>query len=138
MSRPRDRRRQWPRGRARRPSGGRSVRRVSQHGSATVYVLAVVVLLMAVALGAAGFAGLATAKHRATTAADLAALAAASAAVGGCAVAATTAERNGARLTDCVRAGADVTVAVVVVARAPFGLRPTVRARARAGPAPPG
>jgi hypothetical protein len=29
-----------------------------------------------------------------------------------------------------------VTVTVVVPARAPFGLRPTVSARARAGPAP--
>jgi secretion/DNA translocation related TadE-like protein len=112
--------------------------RAAQRGSATVYVLSVVVLLMAVTLGAAGFAGLATAKHRATTAADLAALAAASAPVRGCEVAVATAERNGGRLTGCVREGADVTVTVVVAAHAPFGLRPMVRARARAGPAPAG
>jgi secretion/DNA translocation related TadE-like protein len=106
-----------------------------QHGSATLYVLSMVALLMALALGAAGFAGLATAKHRATAAADLAALAAAGAPADACAVAAATAQRNGARVTACRRDGADVTVTVVVAARAPFGLRPTLSARARAGPA---
>jgi secretion/DNA translocation related TadE-like protein len=105
-----------------------------QRGSATVYVLSMVMLLMALALGVAGFAGLATAKHRAAAAADLAALAAASP-NGGCAAALTTAQRNGGRLTLCRREGSDVTVTVVVVARAPFGLRPTVTARGRAGPA---
>jgi secretion/DNA translocation related TadE-like protein len=107
-----------------------------QRGSATVYVLSAVVLLMTLALGAAGFAGLATAKHRAATAADLAALAAAAAPAHACALAVSTAERNGGRLTLCRREGAEVTVTVVVPARAPFGLRPTVSARARAGPAP--
>jgi secretion/DNA translocation related TadE-like protein len=108
----------------------------AEGGSATVYVLTVAMLLMAVTLGAAGFAGLATAKHRATAAADLAALAAASAGQRGCELARTTAARNGGRLTECTREGRDVTVTVEVVARAPFGLRPTLHARARAGPAP--
>jgi secretion/DNA translocation related TadE-like protein len=107
----------------------------AQRGSATVYVLSAIVLLMALALGSAGFAGLATAKHRATAAADLAALAAASADdADGCALAGVTAQRNGARLTACRRRGPDVAVTVVVVARAPFGLRPTLTARALAGP----
>jgi len=112
------------------------VRRRAERGSATVYVLTVALLLMAVTLGAAGFAGLATAKHRATAAADLAALAAASAGQAGCDLAGRTAARNGGRLTECTREGRNVTVTVEVVARAPFGLQPTLHARARAGPAP--
>lgn len=119
---------------ARGPSRWCRVRR-GQRGSASVYVLSLVILLMALTLVVAGFAGLATAKHRATAAADLAALAAASAGGDdGCSVAAGTARRNGARLTSCLRAGSDVTVTVAMVAHAPFGLRPTVTARARAGP----
>ena len=108
--------------------------RRGQRGSATVYVLSLVVLLMAVTLGVAGFAGLATAKHRATAAADLAALAAASTPGDGCSVAAGTARRNGVRLTSCRRDGSDVTVTVSLVGRGPFGLRPTITAMARAGP----
>ena len=109
-------------------------RRRGQGGSATIYVLSLVVLLLAGTVGVAGFAGLATTKHRATTAADLAALAAASTPADGCSAATETAEHNGARLTSCRREGHDVTVTVAIVARAPFGLRPTVTAMARAGP----
>lgn len=105
-------------------------------GSATVYVVSAVVLLMVLALGTAGFAALAAGKHRATAAADLAALAAASAAEQACRVAADTAARNGAQLVDCERAGPDVTVTVLVRADGPFGLMADVHARARAGPAP--
>jgi len=105
-----------------------------QAGSATIYVLSLVVLLLAGTVGVAGFAALATAKHRATAAADLAALTAASTPTGGCPAAADTAAHNGVRLTSCVREGSDVTVTVSLVAEAPFGLRPTVRAMARAGP----
>jgi secretion/DNA translocation related TadE-like protein len=108
----------------------------AERGSATVYVLTVAVLLMAVTLGAAGFAGLATAKHRATTAADLAALAAASTGAAGCELGGRTAANNGARVMECTREGREVMVTVQVVGRAPFGLRPTLQARARAGPAP--
>jgi secretion/DNA translocation related TadE-like protein len=106
-----------------------------QRGSATVQVLAVMMMLSVLAVGAAGFGGLATAKHRAAAAADLAALAAASATSERCRAAATTAARNGGRLVTCVREGRDVSVTVVVMARAPFGLRAGVHARARAGPA---
>lgn len=118
------------------PSAVRAGDRSGEGGSATVYVLSMVLLLVTLTLGAAGFAGLATAKHRAAAAADLAALAAASAAADGCGLAATTAARNGARLTACTRQGREVAVTVVVVAAAPLGFRPAVRARARAGPAP--
>jgi secretion/DNA translocation related TadE-like protein len=105
-----------------------------QSGSATIYVLSLVLLLLAGTVGVAGFAGLATAKHRATAAADLAALAAASTPGDGCPAAAGTAEHNGVRLTSCRCEGSDVTVTVAMVARGPFGLRPTVTAMARAGP----
>lgn len=109
-----------------------------ERGSSTVHVLAVVMLLVGLAVGVAGFAGLATAKHRATTAADLAAIAAASSSamspVHACDVAVLTARRNGGRLVDCVVQGSEVMVAVEVAAAAPFGLRPRVRARALAGP----
>jgi secretion/DNA translocation related TadE-like protein len=98
-------------------------------------VLAVVVVLMAMAAGVAVFAGLAAAKHRATAAADLAALAAASAGSGGCEVAGRTAASNGARLTGCTPSGLDVTVTVEVVAELALGLRHSITARARAGPA---
>lgn len=106
-----------------------------QAGSATIYVLAFAVALTTLAVVVAGFAGVAVAKHRASAAADLAALAGASAPGDACAVAATTARHNGARVTDCAEQGSDVVVVVGIVARAPFGLRPLVRARARAGPA---
>jgi secretion/DNA translocation related TadE-like protein len=115
-------------------ASGRDRPRRGQCGSATVYVLSLVVLLLAGTVGVAGFAGLATAKRRATTAADLAALSAASAAGDGCSVAFGVAEHNGARLTACRREGSDVTVTVAIVVYAPFGLRPTVTAMARAGP----
>jgi secretion/DNA translocation related TadE-like protein len=106
-----------------------------QAGSATIYVLAVAVALMTLTVVVAGFAGLVAARHRAAAAADLAALAAASAPTDRCVVAATTARHNGARVTECAEQGSDVFVAVSIVARAPLGLRPVVRARARAGPA---
>jgi len=105
-----------------------------ENGSATLYVLSLVVLLVAGTAGVAAFAGLATAKHRAAAAADLAALAAAAAPGEGCSVAAVTARRNGARLTTCRRQGRDVTVTVALVAHAPLGLRPTITVMARAGP----
>lgn len=105
-----------------------------ERGSSTVHVLAVVLLLVGLAVGVAGFAGLATAKHRATTAADLAAIAAASSPARACDVAVVTARENGGRLVDCVVQGSEVMVAVEVAAAGPFGLRPRVRARALAGP----
>ena len=117
-------------GEPRRPRGRRD-----EHGSATVDLLAVVVLLTATAAGVAAFAALAAAKHRATAAADLAALAAASSPARGCAVAGLTARRNGARLTRCTRVGPDVTVTVEVLAEHVLGMRHALTTEARAGPA---
>jgi secretion/DNA translocation related TadE-like protein len=130
---------QWADGRAAVPAL-RGRRRRCSAGSATLYVLALAAALLAVSVVVTGFAGLTVAKHRAVTAADLAALAAASAAASAaatdsCAVATETARHNGARVTECVQEGSDVLVTVGVAAQAPFGLQPLVRARARAGPA---
>jgi secretion/DNA translocation related TadE-like protein len=82
------------------------------------------------------------ARHRAGTAADMAALAAAGrAAVGDpapCATAAVIARADGAALDGCeVEAGGVVAVRVRVTVRlGPFGAVPAL-GRARAGPAPP-
>lgn len=117
-----------------RPSGER--------GSATVWVVALAGLLAA--LGTAGvLVGAAVAgRHRATSAADLAALAAAVRAVVGdpaaCSVATGIAAANGAELEACATlAGGVVDVRVQVPVRlGPFGTA-HAHARARAGPAPP-
>ncbi len=116
-------------------SGNRS--RCTQRGSATVYALGAVAVLTAAALAALGFTGLATAKHRAAAAADLAALAGASAVTGGgapCESAAEIAARNRASLTSCRVDGPVVEVAVRVRGPSLLGLSPVLRASARAGP----
>jgi secretion/DNA translocation related TadE-like protein len=113
-----------------------------ERGSATVWVVALAGLVAA--LGAAGvLVGAAvTARHRATSAADLAALAAASHAVVGdpaaCAVAARIASANGAVLAGCAQLpGAQVQVEVRIrLSLGPLGSR-EAHGRARAGPAPP-
>lgn len=115
----------------------------ADRGSGTVWVLALSAVLAV--LGAAGLlVGVAAVtRHRAGTAADLAALAAAGrAAVGypdACAAAAAVARADGAVLESCeVGPGAVVAVGVRVPVRiGPFGTLSS-RARARAGPAPPG
>ena len=117
--------------------------RDAERGSATVWVMALSGVLAV--LGAACLlVGVAVvARHRAGVAADMAALAGAGrAAVGdpaACAAAAAVARADGAALDACeVGAGGVVAVRVRVVARfGPFGPLPA-RARARAGPAPPG
>jgi secretion/DNA translocation related TadE-like protein len=112
-------------------------------GSATVWVLALSGVL--VALGAAGvLVGSAVViRHRAEAAADLAALAAAGNAVAGwadpCATASSVAVANGAVLEACsVLPGAVVQIRVGVrMPMGPLGLR-WARASARAGPVAPG
>ena len=121
--------------RVERPSGDR--------GSATVWVLALsgVLAVLAVAVVLVGAAALA--RHRAGTAADLAALAAAGRAVLGepdaCAAAAHVARANAAALVACsVDGSAVVEVRVAVPVRlAGLGVH-VASARARAGPADSG
>lgn len=120
--------------------GGR--RAVDDAGSATVLAAAAVGVLVCL-LGLGLQLGAATlARHRAESAADLAALAAARDAVRGADVACERAREiaagNGARLVDCEVEG----WAVRVITATPCGCVPSVSGeatgRARAGPAAPG
>ena len=112
-------------------------------GSATIWVLALsgVLAVLAAAVVLVGVA--AVARHRAATAADLAALAAAGRAVlgqpGGCELAAEVARANAARLVSCAVDGSAVAeVRVdVPVQLGRLGLH-AASARARAGPVPAG
>lgn len=120
----------------------------SSDGAGTVLVAAVVaVLLLALAL-ILGLATVTAAAGRAATAADLAALAAADAARGlqpgePCAVAAATAQHNGALLDRCERSGDGGSI-IDVWTRAQFGsgwqwldeVGVGATGRARAGPPP--
>ncbi|RNL83290.1 Rv3654c family TadE-like protein [Halostreptopolyspora alba] len=117
----------WPRWRA--PPAG------SETGSGTIWVLTLCVVIWFCALTVVTLAGVRTDRHRAATAADLAALSEARRVGNGngepCAVAREVAEKNDAHLTDCVVSGLTVYTEVGVSARMWPG---EVRARARAGP----
>jgi secretion/DNA translocation related TadE-like protein len=107
-------------------------------GSMTVWVAAVIALIGLVLTVAVGYGAAVTGRHRAETAADLAALAAAVRVPDGAAVACRTATRivtrNGAVLRGCRVAGEDVEVEVGRPVRlGRFGVHTAV-ARARAGP----
>lgn len=124
-----------------RPDCGRQSRcrgwsGASDTGSGTIWVLTLCILVWFCALTVVTVAGVRTDRHRAATAADLAALSGARQAGRGpdspCVVAREIAGENGAHLADCVVAGRTVSVEVRVPARAwPGG---EVSARARAGP----
>ena len=122
----------------------------SDDGSATLWVLALATVLW-LSVAAVVLAGVAiSARHRAATAADLAALAAASAvervqgehgpnpAAAACAVARTVAAANDATVERCQVIGAIVdvttTVAIPALASVRFLGVESVSARARAGP----
>jgi secretion/DNA translocation related TadE-like protein len=112
-----------------------------ERGSATVWMLALSGVLAVVGIAAVLVGAAAVARHRAGSAADLAALAAAGQAVTGgpaaCTTAADIAAANGAELTACtVDEAAVVEVAVRVPVRlGGLGVR-WATARARAGPVP--
>lgn len=114
----------------------------SERGSATVWVLILSAVLVTVAAAAVLMGTGIVARHRAVTAADLAALAGASRAVVGdaapCAAAAEIAAANGAELAGCeLEPGSIVSVEVRVDLRlGRLGEREAV-GRARAGPVPP-
>jgi len=106
-------------------------------GSATLWALALVLVLW-VSVAGVLLAGIAiTARHRAATAADLAALAAAAALPAGpaCTRANRIAVANGATISSCQVSGAavEVTATVTVDALRYLGVG-AVSARARAGP----
>jgi secretion/DNA translocation related TadE-like protein len=108
-------------------------------GSATIWmVAAIAVVVAALSIGLA-LGGVATAERQAAGAADAAALAGAAATVAGsataCQRAADLAELNAARLTGCVVSGAIVTVSVAVTLPAMLAKFGAATGRARAGPA---
>ena len=112
---------------------------IGDRGSGTVFAVAIVALVAALALFATALGGAMVARHRAGSAADLAALAAADsvarAEADPCIAAARVATLHGASLTACSVHGS---VVDVVVEMAPGGLVGTGRmavVRARAGPA---
>jgi secretion/DNA translocation related TadE-like protein len=107
-------------------------------GGATVLVLAIGLVTVLVAIASAAVGGAIVARHRAQTAADLAALAGALDSLDGVEVACARAEEiaasNGGHLTECDVDGLDV---VVTVEARPTGLAAmggTASASARAGP----
>jgi secretion/DNA translocation related TadE-like protein len=101
----------------------------------TVVGVGVAAVLLTVCLVAAALAGLVTMQHRAAAAADLAALAAARSPSRSCSVASTVAVNNGGELESCETVGPVVTVTVRIEAAGVLGFAPTIRSRARAGPA---
>jgi secretion/DNA translocation related TadE-like protein len=108
-----------------RPRGGRD------RGSGTVLILAVVGVTGMAAMLVTTVGMVTVARHRAQSAADLAALAAAgTGAVGGCAEAGQVAVRNGAQMEDCL-IDVDGRVRVRVSVRVP-GLPGARRAQGRA------
>jgi secretion/DNA translocation related TadE-like protein len=111
-----------------------------ERGSATVLLLAVVVVALVLATGVVALARAAHARGTAQAAADLAAIAAAEAAqrpAGGdpCAVAAQVAAANGAATAGCtVEAGGFVSVITTVTVVPLMGWRTTATGGSRAGP----
>jgi secretion/DNA translocation related TadE-like protein len=107
-------------------------------GSATVLALGLACVLAVTGAAAIGVGGAAAARHRAASAADLAALAAAGSLdagpPGACAAARRTAGAAGADVVTCAVAGRTVTVVAEVRPGGVLGRLGTARARARAGP----
>jgi secretion/DNA translocation related TadE-like protein len=115
---------------------------LKDRGSATIWVLACVLLLSAAAslVLVGGF--VAVDRHRASTVADLAALAAAGRALDGesaaCSLAQVVAQAQRARVLEChIDAEGAVIVEVEVSLSGPLAALPPARVRARAGPPAP-
>ncbi|MFV2019151.1 Rv3654c family TadE-like protein [Micromonospora sp. LOL_023] len=109
-----------------------------QRGSASLWLLAVGLVLVAAGLAGAMIGAARLARQQAAVAADLAALAGAARALDGptlvCERAAELAERNGGRLVGCVVEGLEVLVAVEVPVLPSIGVNRPAVAQARAGP----
>ena len=113
--------------------------RREERGSATVLVLAAGVLLALAAAVLTSLGAVGVARHRAGTAADLAALAAAARALSGqdaaCTAARSVAHDVGAELRSCTVDGRTAVVVVEVRPPGRLGELGAARSRARAGPA---
>lgn len=127
---------------ARRSGPGAAGPCAADEGAGTVLALGLVAVLCTAVLACAALGAAVVGRHRAATAADLAALAAADRSVGRvdgppCPAAASVARANGAALTGCV-VGADGSVTVTTEATLPrpwAGLG-VAQARARSGRPP--
>jgi len=110
----------------------------SDRGAASLWLLAVGLLLAAAGLFAAAVGAATVARHRAQAAADLGALAGARWALWGdevsCAAAAEIVVANGGALVSCRLDGVDVIVVAEMVMATLPGMRGSARAVARAGP----
>jgi secretion/DNA translocation related TadE-like protein len=117
----------------------RAAWRTSERGLGTILVLTVVALLLAVLGGVLALGQTLIARHRAASAADLAALAAADRALEGsaaaCAAAAAIAAEHAAAITRCRLDGEIVEVTAAVVLPSALRALGPAMARARAGPA---
>lgn len=112
--------------------------RCEERGSATLFLVACLAVLLLVGSALGVVAAMVRAHRTAQAAADLAALAAASAATSGgdpCAAGAVIAAANHARLTSCRVLGGDATVRVEVAGPHWLGQLADLEAEARAGPA---
>ena len=107
-------------------------------GFVTVAMAGLMLVLISVTVLVAGLGAVAVTRHRAATAADLAALAAAGHALEGtvtaCAAAGRVAEAQGAAVVDCRFDGSDALVEVTVRPPGRLGALGAARAWARAGP----
>jgi secretion/DNA translocation related TadE-like protein len=115
-----------------------------ERGSATLWGVALMGLLMAVATALAAVGAVRVARHRVGNAADLSALAAAKLAMvdpeGACGRASTLAVRNGVQLTKCEITGEIVDIWTSLSITLPLAGTRILVGRSRAGPvdAPPG
>ncbi|UQU64616.1 flp pilus-assembly TadE/G-like family protein [Couchioplanes caeruleus] len=107
-------------------------------GAASIFVLAVGLVLVAGGMAGAAVGAARVGRHEARTAADLGALAGAMRAVEGqqvaCARAAELVSANGSRLTGCRLEGREIVVEVDTVVTPLPGLERHASAAARAGP----
>jgi secretion/DNA translocation related TadE-like protein len=114
----------------------------SERGSASVLMIGIIAVIVALSSAALVIAGYATGYHRARAAADLSALSGAAAfeqGRDGCAQARQTARQNGARLDRCELVGDVINFVVTVRVSVAAGTRipqlpRTVAAEAHAGP----
>lgn len=110
----------------------------TDRGAGTVMVVACLGLLLVLGAALGAIAGIVVDHRRAQAAADLAALAGAAERARGrppCPAAARIASDNGTEIASCRVAGMDVLVEVRRQGAPLVGVRPWLRARARAGPA---
>ncbi|MGI5211585.1 Rv3654c family TadE-like protein [Plantactinospora sp. CA-290183] len=121
-------------------SGARAGRRRAprDRGSATLWLLAIGLVLVVFSLGAAAVGAARVARHQARVAADLGALAGAVHALEGpsaaCAHASAIAAGNSARVSGCTLDGLDIQLTVEVAVVPLPGLSRVASATARAGP----